>query len=129
MTEKELKRLSRADLLEMLIEQSKEVQMLRKRLDAAEAALCRREIIIGSSGSIAEASLKLNGVFEAAQAACDQYIENIRLLNERQEAYYRQFERAKKEEVPAEKKSPITEPTPEQPTAGVRRTRRRAGNT
>lgn len=80
MTRKDLKRLSRADLLEMLIDQSMEVQELRKRLAAAEAALRKREIAISKSGSIAEASLLLNGVFEAAQAACAEYVENTRRL-------------------------------------------------
>ena len=35
MTDKELKRLSRGELLEMLIQQSKELERLRKQLDAA----------------------------------------------------------------------------------------------
>lgn len=130
MTEKELKHLSRADLLEMLIDQSKEMQSLRKRLEAAEAALKRREIMIGSSGSIAEASLKLSGIFEAAQSACEQYIENIRLLNERQEAHYRQFESETKNSAPPEavKKESEPEKPQEQHTEqlGPRRTRRRA---
>ncbi len=76
MTEKELKRLSRADLLEMLIDQSKELQETREKLEKAEAQLKKREIAIRNAGSIAEASLILNGVFEAAQAACNEYMEN-----------------------------------------------------
>ena len=39
MTSKELKRLSRRELLEMLIEQMKENQRLRDRLEQAEAEL------------------------------------------------------------------------------------------
>ena len=39
MKEKDLRRLSRADLLEMLIDQSKEVQILREKLEKAEAEL------------------------------------------------------------------------------------------
>ena len=30
------------------------------------------------SGSIAEAALKLNGIFEVAQKAADQYLENVK---------------------------------------------------
>lgn len=85
MTDQELKKLSRSDLLEMLIEQSKEVKELRKRLNEAEAALESREIKIQQAGSLAEAALQLNGVFEAAQAACQQYTDNICALNQRQE--------------------------------------------
>ena len=97
MTEKELKKLSRADLLEMLIEQSAELQALQERLSKAEAALQRRELTISTAGSIAEASLQLNGVFEAAQAACEQYTDNIRLLSERQESICRRMEQESRE--------------------------------
>ena len=38
MTTKELKKLSRADLLEMLIDQSKEYQLMEKRLPIYESA-------------------------------------------------------------------------------------------
>lgn len=77
MTEKELRKLSRADLLEMLIEQSKEVEQLKDRLKTAERALHERRIKIEEAGSIAEAALKLNDVFEAADAAGKQYLENL----------------------------------------------------
>jgi len=46
MKEKDLRRLSRADLLEMLIDESKEVQILREKLEKAEAELKKREIAI-----------------------------------------------------------------------------------
>lgn len=73
-----LKKLSRQDLLEMLIEEEKHIDRLEKELAEAREALKDRQIQIQSSGSIAEAALKLNEVFEAAQAAADQYLENIK---------------------------------------------------
>ena len=85
MTDKELKRLSRGELLEMLIQQSKELERLRKQLDAAQTALQNREIAITNAGSIAEAALQLNGVFTAAQDACQPYLENICHLSQNQE--------------------------------------------
>lgn len=78
MTDKELKRLNRAELLEMLIEQIKENEDLRSQLEEANEKLSRRRIAVESSDSIAEAALKLNGVFEAAERAAEQYLENIR---------------------------------------------------
>lgn len=78
MIEKEIRRLSRADLLELLIDQTREMNELRARLAAAEKELESRRIALDTAGSIAEAALKLNGVFEAAQAACNQYLENLR---------------------------------------------------
>lgn len=44
-----------------------------------------RRIEIDKAGSIAEASLQLNGVFQAAEEVCKQYMENIEQLNTRQE--------------------------------------------
>lgn len=82
MTEKELRRLSRMDLLEMLLEQSREVERLQKELETVKNQLSDRRIMEQESGSIAEASLKLNKVFEAAQQAADQYLENIRIRSE-----------------------------------------------
>ena len=92
MTEKELKKLSRADLLEMLIDQSEEMQQIQNKLSEAEAELNKRQIAIDEAGTIADAALQLNGVFEAAQAACGQYMENIRTLSDRQEEVCRKRE-------------------------------------
>ena len=82
MTDKELRKLKRTDLLELLIEQSKEVESLKKRIGELEAELADRRLLIYKSGSIAVAALKLNGVFEAAEAAAQEYLENIRRISE-----------------------------------------------
>lgn len=85
MTDKELRKLSRSDLVQMLLQQSQEIQMLRKQLQSVEAALEKRIITILESGTMAEAALKLSGVFEAADIACQSYIENIRQMNREME--------------------------------------------
>lgn len=77
MTEKELKRLSRSELLEMLIGQMEENEQLKTELEKARKKAESRQIAIDRAGSIAEAALALNGVFDAAQAAAAQYLENI----------------------------------------------------
>ena len=77
MDPKKLKQLSRSDLLEMLLNLSKENEQLRQELQQATSKLEDRTIAAEKSGSLAEAALKLNGVFQAAQAACDQYRWNI----------------------------------------------------
>lgn len=78
MTDKELKKMSRGDLLEILLAQSEELDRLRGLLDEREAQLESRNITLDSSGSIAEAALKLNRVFEAADAAAKQYLESVK---------------------------------------------------
>ncbi len=79
-TEKELRKLGRAELLELLLEQAREFEALEQRLNAAEAALQSRQLQLETCGSIAEASLKLNGVFDAAQKAAEQYQQNVERL-------------------------------------------------
>ena len=78
MTDKELRRLTRADLLEMLAAQGREKRRLEEELAEARERLADRGIQIKEAGSIAEAALRLSGVFEAAQAAADQYLENVK---------------------------------------------------
>ena len=70
MTDKELRRLSRADLLELLLAQRRENEQLRCILDQTQAQLADRTIQIDKAGSIAEASLQLSGIFNAAQESC-----------------------------------------------------------
>lgn len=99
MTEKDLKKLSRIELLEMLIAQTEENQQLAEQIAALRHQLDDRRIMIEESGSIAEASLKLNGIFEAAQRAADEYLENVRLKNARQENLVERAEELAREKV------------------------------
>lgn len=92
MTDKELKRLSRSELLEMLIAQMKENEALQSRLELAEAQLNDRKIAVEKAGTLAEASLSLNGVFQAAEAAAQQYLENIERMSGQQEAICRNMQ-------------------------------------
>ena len=78
MTEKELKKLNRYQLLEMLIIQTERANDLQNQLEAAQAKLDSRDVQMTVIGSIAEASLHLNGVFEAAQNAADMYVNEVK---------------------------------------------------
>ncbi len=83
MTDRELRKLSRADLLELLLKERKENERLSAELKRVNEKLADKKLQIEQSGSIAEAALRLNGVFEAAQAAAEQYLENVRCLAEK----------------------------------------------
>lgn len=83
MTDKELRRLSRAELLEMLLVEIEKNQELKKQLQEAREALADRRIGIEQAGTMAEAALRLNGVFEAADRAAAQYLENIRQMEQK----------------------------------------------
>lgn len=78
MTDKELKKLSRKELLELLIEQTRRADELEKKLLDAQNNLKSRDIDISNAGSIAEAALKLNGIFEAAEKAASQYVSSVK---------------------------------------------------
>ena len=97
MTERELRRLSRTDLLELLLAQRRENEQLRCILDQTQAQLADRTIQINRAGSIAEASLQLSGFFNAAQDSCQYYMDNIKLLSERQSQVCQQMEQETKE--------------------------------
>ena len=92
MTDQELKKLRRSDLLELLIAQEKENEQLRDKVAQLEAQLADRKIGLEKAGSIAEASLQINGVFQAAQEAASQYLENIQRLSGQQESLCRTLE-------------------------------------
>lgn len=74
MTEKDMKKLTRYQLLELLIAQSTRVEELQAQLEQTQAKLDSRDIQMTVIGSIAEASLQLSGVMEAAQKAADLYL-------------------------------------------------------
>ena len=105
MTGKDLKKLGRSQLLELMVAQGRELEEVRERLAEAEARLEERKLVVNEAGSIAEAALALNGVFEAAEAASAQYMENMEkarrgaevILNSAQEERRRLEEEAREQ--------------------------------
>lgn len=82
MTDKDLRRLSRAELLELLLIQTKEVERLREKLEDTRSQLEERRLQVSEAGNLAEAVLKINNVMEFAQAAAEQYLLNISAMEE-----------------------------------------------
>ena len=85
MTDQELRKLNRSELLQMLIDQVEENKSLQERLGKVEAQLAERQLKYEKAGSLAEAALALNGVFQAADDAARQYLENIEMASRQQE--------------------------------------------
>lgn len=77
-TPADLRKLKRAELLEIMLAQSEEIDRLRAELDEKNRQLEQRAIAMQNAGSIAEASLALTHVFEEAQKAADLYVENVK---------------------------------------------------
>ena len=78
MTDKELKRLSRVELIDIIYELQKQKEAADAQVVQLQDQLNTRELHIAEAGSIAEAAISVNGVFEAAQAAADQYLLSIK---------------------------------------------------
>lgn len=104
MTDKELKRLNRSELLEILLDQAQEIEQLNAQIDDLKKKLEDKTILINESGSIAEASIKLTNIFEEAQKAADLYLENTKMLVEEKEIgadTYEKEHKAKADEIMA----------------------------
>lgn len=75
MTEKELRKLNRYQLLELLVFQTKRADELQQKLDELDAKIRNQELQLSKLGSIADASMQLSGVFQASQKAADLYLD------------------------------------------------------
>nr|WP_241761058.1 hypothetical protein [Streptococcus porcinus] len=64
--------------MELLLEQQLLIEKQEKELKEIKDKLNNQKIKIETSGTLAEASLRLSGIFEAAQEAADIYLENIK---------------------------------------------------
>lgn len=73
-----LKRMKKIELMELLLEQEKEIEMLRAENAELKEQVDIQRIKLENAGSIAEAALQLSGVFEAAQKAADLYLNSVK---------------------------------------------------
>lgn len=99
MTDKELRKLRRIELLELLVEQGEEMERLRGQLQKAQEALQERTIVIQKAGSLAEAALRLNGVFTAADQAARDYVDSLRTMEAQQRAKVASIEKEAREKA------------------------------
>lgn len=77
MEKNKFRKISKKELLEIMLNQAKRIKELETELNKTQEKLDSKKIIIEESGSLAEASLKLNSVFEQAQLAIEQYKYNV----------------------------------------------------
>ena len=77
MNKKELRKLKRTDLFEIMLAQSEEIDRLRAELATLKKQLEDKRILLEKMGTLAEASLALTNIFEEAQKAADLYLYNI----------------------------------------------------
>ena len=101
MDDKQLKKLKREELLEIMLAQSEEIDRLTARVAELEAEVSDRRIKFRKVGSLAEASLAATKYFEEAEKAAALYLENIKRVADRFAAEERQAGRPAPEK-PAE---------------------------
>lgn len=74
---KELKKLSRKELLEILLEQTKRIEDLEQNLADKEKQLESKKISLNETGTLADAALKLSDIFKNADEAIAIYKLNV----------------------------------------------------
>ena len=82
MTDKEFKRLSRAQLIDIIYQLQLQVDELAARNQELEKALEDKRFRISDAGNIAKAALEINECFCNAQNAAEQYLNEIKAIRE-----------------------------------------------
>lgn len=82
MSNNEVKRLNRAELLELLLAERKRNEALEQECQRLKEQLADRELRVERAGSLAEAAISVNAVLEAADAAAAQYLKNLQNRSE-----------------------------------------------
>lgn len=86
MADKELRRMNRSELIEIIYALQQNEELLRQENQRLREELDEKRIKIENAGSIAEASLSLSHIFEDAQKAADLYLTSVRQAEEEKRA-------------------------------------------
>ena len=78
MTDKEMKKLERKQMLEILLHQREKIDKLEKNVELLCIQVEERRMKIEKVNNVAEASLALSNVFDEARKAADQYLYNVK---------------------------------------------------
>lgn len=98
MTDREFKRLSRSQLIDIIYQLQLKQEELTEENRNLKKELADKRIRMDQAGNIAEASLALHNVMQSAQDAANQYLEEIRLMQEETKKECRQIlEKAQQE--------------------------------
>ena len=86
MTDKEFKRLSRSQLIDIIYQLQLQIDKLNEQKQALESELADKRLRLQNAGNIADAALEINNCFRSAQNAAEQYLSEIRAMREDAEA-------------------------------------------
>lgn len=82
MISKELKRLSRRELVDIIYQLKKNEQEMQEEIELLKNELQDKRIRISTAGSIADAAMSVTNVFSAAQMTADLYLREISCMRE-----------------------------------------------
>ena len=99
MTDKEFKRLSRAQLIEIIYQLQLQIDKLNEEKQALENELEDKRLRLQSAGNIAEAALEINDCFRSAQNAAEQYLNEIKAIREETEAERQRIDEASEAQI------------------------------
>ena len=85
MTDKEFKRLSRSQLIDIIYELQLKQEELAAENERLSKALADKRLRISQVGNLAEAALEIHNVMQAAQEAAEHYLEEVRLRADNEE--------------------------------------------
>lgn len=91
MTDKEFKRLSRAQLIDIIYKLQLELDKVNEEKQELESKLADKRLRLQSAGNIADAALEINDCFRSAQNAAEQYLNEIIAIREETEAERRRI--------------------------------------
>ena len=98
MTDKEFKRLSRSQLIDIIYQLQLKQNELTADNEKLSKALADKRLRVSKAGNIAEAALEIHNVMQAAQDAATHYLEEIRIMREEtEEKCQRLLEKARKD--------------------------------
>ena len=80
MTDKEFKRLSRSQLIDIIYQLQLKQNELTAENEKLSKALADKRLRVSKAGNIAEAALEIHNVMQAAQDAAVHYLEEIRIM-------------------------------------------------
>lgn len=85
MISKDLKKISRSELVDIIYQMKKNEQQLQEKISALQEELQDKRIRLSKAGSIAEAAVSIANVFSAAQTSADLYLQEIACMKEETE--------------------------------------------
>ncbi len=99
MAQKELRRMSRVELIEIIYALEQNEEELKQENENLRKKLEERTVVVEHAGSIAEAVAGLNHIFDTAQQTADDYLASVAAVKEEAEREAKRIVREAEEEA------------------------------